>query len=235
MSLALQPRGSVPSTRTSRFFAFFASSVCVASTCSTSLVPMPCASAPNAPCVEVWLSPQTTVMPGSVAPCSGPITCTMPWRLSFILNCVTPRRSQLASSVSTCRLRRRIGDAAAAVGGGHVVVAHREVGRQPPHLAPGDLQALEGLRAGDLVQQVAVDVQQRGAVFLGVQDVVVPELVVEGASCHGEAFQMAEASRARVTRRARARPREPAVGGHSASTKRCTAAGSESLTRVASR
>ena len=64
------------------FFAFFWISVCVASTCSTSEVPMPCASAPNAPCVEVWLSPQTMVVPGSVKPCSGPMTWTMPWRLS---------------------------------------------------------------------------------------------------------------------------------------------------------
>ena len=37
--------------------------------------------APKAPWVEVCESPQTTVMPGSVAPDSGPITCTMPWRL----------------------------------------------------------------------------------------------------------------------------------------------------------
>ncbi len=44
-----------PSTLTSMFFAFFASSVCVAITCSTSLVPMPCASAPKAPWVLVWL------------------------------------------------------------------------------------------------------------------------------------------------------------------------------------
>ena len=51
---------------------------CVASTCSTSLVPMPKASAPNAPCVEVWLSPQTMVCPGCVMPSSGPMTCTMP-------------------------------------------------------------------------------------------------------------------------------------------------------------
>ena len=65
---------------------------------------MPCASAPKAPWVEVCESPQTTVMPGSVAPCSGPITWTMPWRTSFILNCVMPKRSQLASSVSTCSL-----------------------------------------------------------------------------------------------------------------------------------
>ena len=54
-------------------------SVCVARTCSTSLVPMPNASAPNAPCVAVWESPQTIVMPGWVTPSSGPITCTMPW------------------------------------------------------------------------------------------------------------------------------------------------------------
>ena len=84
-SFAVHPGGSLPSTRTSMFFAFFISSVCVASTCSTSLVPMPCARQPKAPWVEVCESPHTTVMPGSVAPCSGPITCTMPWRLSFML------------------------------------------------------------------------------------------------------------------------------------------------------
>ncbi len=60
-------------------FGFCWTSVWVASTCSTSLVPMPNASAPNAPCVAVWLSPQTMVMPGCVRPSSGPITWTMPW------------------------------------------------------------------------------------------------------------------------------------------------------------
>ena len=40
---------------------------------------MPKASAPKAPWVEVWLSPQTIVIPGWVRPCSGPITCTIPW------------------------------------------------------------------------------------------------------------------------------------------------------------
>ncbi len=56
--------------------------VWVASTCSTSEVPMPKASAPNAPWVAVWLSPQTMVMPGWVMPCSGPMMWTMPWRTS---------------------------------------------------------------------------------------------------------------------------------------------------------
>ena len=47
---------------------------CDASTSRTCEVPMPNAMAPNAPCVEVWLSPQTTVIPGWVRPCSGPMT-----------------------------------------------------------------------------------------------------------------------------------------------------------------
>ena len=51
---------------------------CVARTCSTSVVPMPNASVPNAPWVEVWLSPHTIVMPGCVSPSSGPMTCTIP-------------------------------------------------------------------------------------------------------------------------------------------------------------
>ena len=59
-------------------------SVWVAMTCSTSDVPMPNASAPNAPWVEVCESPQTTVVPGCVSPSSGPIMWTMPWLASPI-------------------------------------------------------------------------------------------------------------------------------------------------------
>ncbi len=77
-SFAVTPSGSVPSTVTASVDGNACGSVCVASTCSTSLVPMPTASAPNAPCVDVWLSPQTIVIPGCVRPCSGPITWTMP-------------------------------------------------------------------------------------------------------------------------------------------------------------
>ena len=81
-SLAVTPRASGPSTLTRMFFIFFVTRHCVASTCSTSEVPMPCARQPKAPCVLVCESPHTTVIPGSVAPCSGPMTWTMPWRLS---------------------------------------------------------------------------------------------------------------------------------------------------------
>ena len=79
MSLAVTPAGGLPSTVTDIHFGRLCGSVWVASTCSTSLVPIPNASAPKAPWVAVWLSPQTIVMPGIVRPCSGPITWTMPW------------------------------------------------------------------------------------------------------------------------------------------------------------
>ncbi len=77
-SLAVTPKGKAPATLTRMLSGRFWSRVWVASTCSTSEVPMPKASAPKAPWVEVWLSPQTMVMPGSVKPCSGPMMCTMP-------------------------------------------------------------------------------------------------------------------------------------------------------------
>ena len=79
MSFAVAPGASAPLTSTFMLRALDWIRVWVARTCSTSDVPMPCASAPNAPWVEVWLSPHTMVMPGRVRPCSGPITCTMPW------------------------------------------------------------------------------------------------------------------------------------------------------------
>ena len=78
-SLAVTPGASSPSTVTAMVFGRTWGSVWVASTCSTSLVPMPKASAPKAPWVEVWLSPHTMVMPGWVQPCSGPMMWTMPW------------------------------------------------------------------------------------------------------------------------------------------------------------
>ena len=75
--------------------------VWVASTCSTSLEPMPNASAPSAPCVAVWLSPHTSSIPGSVSPCSGPITCTMPRRTSPCPKCTIPCSAEWARSDST--------------------------------------------------------------------------------------------------------------------------------------
>jgi len=99
-SLALTPGCRAPVTLIAIVLNCLSGSVWVASTCSTSLVPMPKAIAPNAPCVEVCESPQTMVMPGWVRPNCGPITCTTPWLASPSECRRTPNSAQLRRSVS---------------------------------------------------------------------------------------------------------------------------------------
>ena len=72
-------------------------------------------------------------------------------------------------------------DAKGAVGGRHVVVDHgqRLLGRADG--AAGHAQTLEGLRAGHLMHQMPVDIEQAGAVGRLVHQMGVPDLVVEGA------------------------------------------------------
>ena len=72
-----------------------------------------------------------------------------------------------------------------AVGGRDVVIDDREGLLGVAHLAAAQAQALEGLRARHLVDEVAVDIEEAGAVRLPVDDVVVPDLVVERARRHG--------------------------------------------------
>ena len=148
---------------------------------------MPCASAPNAPCVEVWLSPQTIVVPGSVKPCSGPMTWTMPWRLSSSLKYSTPKSRAFLASVSTWMRLSSSAMPLRAVGGRHVVIDDGERLLRRAHLAAGHAQAFEGLRARHLVDEMAVDVEQAGAVGRPLDDVVVENLVVERLG-HGGAF-----------------------------------------------
>ena len=73
--------------------------------------------------------------------------------------------------------------------GGHVVIGHGDGLFGAAHLAVGQAQALEGLRAGDFVHQMAVDIEQAGAVFGLAGDVGIPDLVIEGfQSGHGATF-----------------------------------------------
>ena len=102
MSFAETPFCSFPSTRTRYVFGVRCSRHCVASTISTSLVPMPNASAPNAPCVAVCESPQTMVAPGCVRPSSGPMTWTIPWFGDSQPCSGMPNSLQFVSSCFTC-------------------------------------------------------------------------------------------------------------------------------------
>ena len=67
--------------------------------------------------------------------------------------------------------------------GRNIVIEHRQVGIQAPGFAAGQLQTLEGLRRGDFVDQVAIDVKQGGPVVVSANDVGVPEFVVQRAWC----------------------------------------------------
>ena len=118
MSLAVTPGRRAPLTFTANDLGGRCSSVCVASTISTSLVPMPNASAPNAPWVAVWESPHTMVMPGCVRPSSGPMTCTMPCLSEPRLYSGTPNSAQLRSSCWTWKAAcwSRMGSPMAVVG-----------------------------------------------------------------------------------------------------------------------
>ena len=179
MSLAVTPAGSLPSTVTRMFFALRWISVWVASTCSTSEVPMPLASAPKAPWVEVWLSPHTIVMPGSVKPCSGPMMWTMPWRWSSSLKYSMPKSAAFLASVATCTADSGflMPCERSVVGTLWSTTASVRCGERT--LRPRGAQALERLRARHLVDEVAVDVDERRAVGILRDDVVVPDLVVE--------------------------------------------------------
>jgi len=141
----------------------------------TSLVPMPKASAPMAPWVEVWLSPQTMVVPGSEMPCSGPMMWTMPCCALEDREYGHPEIGDVAFQRFDLDAAFLLGDAEAAVGGGMLWSA-------PQWWHPGggpcarQAQALEGLRTGDLVDERAVDIEDAGAVGKPVHDMRVPDL-----------------------------------------------------------
>ena len=118
-------------------------------------------SAPNAPCVAVWLSPQTMVMPGCVSPIRARSRARFPaWRSSRSYRRM-PNSRQLSRSVSICCLEMGSGIGKRAIGGGHVVVGGGHGPLWPAHLAAGQPQPLERLGTGHLVDQLQIDVQDR--------------------------------------------------------------------------
>ena len=102
--MAVTPLPNSPSILMRMDLGFCCRMHCEASTISTSDVPMPNATAPTAPWVEVWESPHTMVMPGSERPRSGPTTWMMPF-LGFIMpKYVSPKSAAFLANVSTCAL-----------------------------------------------------------------------------------------------------------------------------------
>ena len=94
---------------------------------------------------------------------------------------VEPEQLGVFGEIRDLRRAFGIGIGRLAVGGRHIVVddAERLVGRA--HLAAGQAQAFECLRARHLVHEMAVDVDETGAVRLLIHQMVFPDLVVERA------------------------------------------------------
>ena len=180
-SFALTPGSSCPSTRTSYVFGRRWSRHCVARTISTSLVPMPNASAPNAPWVDVCESPHTMVMPGWVSPSWGPMTWTIPWLGDPRPWSGMPNSAQFAVSWSTWAAAMRIEDRQVPRRRRHRVVGRRDGPLRVADRQASSAQAGERLRAGDLVDEVQVDGEHARSVLRLGDDVVVPDLVDERA------------------------------------------------------
>ena len=66
------------------------------------------------------------------------------------------------------------------------MIGYGEDGIDTPQLAPRDTQTLERLRAGDFMYQMAVDINQRSAIFLLMHQMILPKLVVKGLRAHAE-------------------------------------------------
>ena len=88
---------------------------------------------------------------------------------------------RVLGEIGDLRLALRIGILLPAVGGRHVVIDHEQRLVRRAHLAAGKPQAFERLRARHFVHEMPVDIDQAGAVRLFVDQMVVPDLVVEGA------------------------------------------------------
>ncbi len=180
-SLAVTPSPSAPSTATRMFLALDWISVWVASTCSTSDVPMPWASAPKAPWVDgVAVAAddrrarqgEALLRPDDVDDALAGVELVVIFDAEF---------ARVLGELLHLQTALGIGDAAAAVGRLDVVVDDGERLLRRAHLAPRHAQPLEGLRARHLVHEMAVDIEERRAFGPGLDDVVVPDLVVKRA------------------------------------------------------
>ena len=135
---------------------------CDASTSRTCDVPMPNATAPNAPCVEVWLSPHAIVMPGCVSPSSGPITWTMPCDAARTGRTAgRPPRGSCARAPTSMSSAITSQERPPLIARRHDVIDRRDRALGKADLPPARAQHVERLRRRDLVDQMQADEQLR--------------------------------------------------------------------------
>ena len=157
----------------------------MARTISTSLVPIPKARAPNAPCVAVWLSPQTIVMPGWVSPSSGTDDVDDPLGLGAVGVDRDPELGAVDLQLLHLGGRHLVEDREAAGSRRGRVVRRGDRPLGPAHAQPAGAQAGERLGRGDLVDEVEVDGEDGGGALVLGDDVVVPDLLDERVGAGG--------------------------------------------------
>ncbi len=142
---------------------------------------MPKARAPNAPCVEVWLSPHTIVLPGCVMPELGPDDVHDAAAAVLQVEQLDAELLRIDLELPDL-LRRRVhrdGHAAehllGARGRGVIHGGEREI--RPAQLEAARAQFGVRLRRGHFVREMQVDEQNGGCISgLGHDHVVVPDL-----------------------------------------------------------
>ena len=156
---------------------------------------MPNARAPNAPWVEVWLSPQTTVMPGLGE--AELRADDVHDALLGVAHRVEPDAELVAVAPQRLDLGQadRVGDRPGRRGDVVVLGRQREVGAA--HRTAGEAQPVEGLRARHLVEEVEVDVEQVRLALTTTHDVCVPHLLCQGPA-HGQHLHETGPGRRRV-------------------------------------
>ena len=94
-----------------------------------------------------------------------------------------------------------VGDAAAAVRGRDIVIGDRERCIGPADRTPVQAQPLEGLRARHLMHEVAIDIDQTGAIFLGFDKMGIPDFVEQCSRLrHDFRLSLRKTPRARMLR-----------------------------------
>ena len=98
--------------------------------------------------------------------------------------------------------------------GRQIMIGHRQRQIGAADGATGDAQSLERLRARHLMDEMAIDIDQAGAVIARRDDMRIPDLFVEGAGAgrHGAALRAARAeqkARGIVVPRERSAGRQP--------------------------
>ncbi len=104
---------------------------------------------------------------------------------------IAPQRRELAGA-GRVRDRQRVAGGIDARRGRQIVIGHREGKVGAAHRAIGRAEAGKGLRAGDFVDEVPIDIDQAGAIVPALDDMVGPDLLVQGAGFTRHAHALIE-------------------------------------------